>query len=397
MPFTRKRYQTGTLQKVSRKTGPKMWVYRWRELAPDGSARVQKKLTIGSVKQYETKTEAMNAVTSLRLQINSDVPLTRLEETFTFEKLWGHFQEHELDKRKAERSPTTIEMYRHNMRLYVLPYWKDTPIAEFDPVPVEEWLGTLKRKDGVDLAPGTKVKVRNQLRVIFYHALRHRLMDNKLPNPIELVRQSGQRQRTPDVLTIAEIKAIISHVGSHLIRTAIYVAAETGLRRSELRGLRWSDVLFDELWIKVERGVVESHITRGKTEESRKGVPMSQDLADLLREWRGQSPYRAEDDWVFASAHMNGTSPVWLDAAVKAYIRPAVEQAGIKKRVAWHTLRHSLSTILAGSGEQMKTVQGLMRHKQIATTANLYTRDDDDAKRAAQRKMGGLYLVKTAS
>ena len=116
------------------------------------------------------------------------------DDVWTFEKLWGHFQEHELEKRRAERSPTTIDKYGENMRLYVLPYWKDTPIEQFDPVMVEDWLGTLLRKDGRPLAPGTKVKIRNQMRVIFYHDLHRKLLDPKLgPNPIELVRQSGQR------------------------------------------------------------------------------------------------------------------------------------------------------------------------------------------------------------
>jgi integrase len=398
MPITRQRYQSGTVQKVKRAKGPQMWVYRWRVLAPDGT-RVQRKQTIGSVEKYKTESAAMKAVESLRAQANADVPLSRPDDVWTFEKLWGHFQEHELEKRRAERSPTTIDKYGENMRLYVLPYWKDTPIEQFNPVDVEDWLGTLLRKDGRPLAPGTKVKIRNQLRVIFYHALRRKLLDPKLgPNPIELVRQSGQRQRIPDTLTVREIVAIIAHVKSPLIRTVIYVAAETGLRRSELRGLRWSDIDFDGLWIKVERGVVESHITRGKTEESRKGVPMSPDLANILTEWKAACLYKANGDWVFASVQTSGRTPVWLEEALKAHVRPAAQEAGITtKQIGWHSFRHSLGTILATAGENMKTTQGLLRHRQIATTANLYTRDDDDAKRAAQRRMGGMYLVKTGS
>ncbi len=397
MPVTRKRYQSGTLQKVKRAKGPNVWVYRWRELAPDGR-RVQRKQVIGSEKKFPTKSDAMKAAESLRLQANAEVPLTRPDGgPLTFAALWGHFQLHELEKRKAERSPTTIEIYKDNMRYYVLPHWRDVPIADFKPVAVEAWLGTLHRRDGKSLAPGTKCKIRNQLRVIFDHALRHELMDTALPNPIKLVRQSGQRLKAPDTLTIDEINAIIARIDSQLIRTAIYVAAETGLRRSELRGLQWRSILFDDLWIAVERGVVDRHVTRGKTEESRKGVPMSPELANILLEWKAASLYKDEQDWVFASTLKKGKTPVWLGEAVKVHIRPAVEKAKINKRVGWHTLRHSLGTILANAGENMKTTQGLLRHRQIATTANLYTRDDEDLKRAAQRKMGGLHLVKTTS
>ena len=398
MPITRKKYQAGTLQKVKRAKGPQMWVYRWRELTSDGS-RVQRKQTIGSVEKYKTKSDAMKAVESLRLQINADVPTTRSEDAWTVERVWGHFQAHELEMRKAERSPTTIEMYRHNMRRYVLPHWRNLPIDLMQPVGVEEWLGGLRRKDGSKpLAGGTKVKIRNQMRVIFDHALRHRLIDSTVPNPLKLVRQSGLRERTPDVLDVAEISAILSRVKSPLIRTVIYVAAETGLRRSELRGLRWSDIQFDKLWIKVERGVVERHITRGKTEESRKGVPMTGDLAAILTAWKAECLYKADSDWVFASVQTSGRSPVWLDSALKVHVHTAASAAGITtKQIGWHSFRHSLGTILAASGESMKTAQGLLRHRQIATTANLYTRDDEDAKRAAQGKMKGIYLVKTGT
>jgi integrase len=397
MPITRKRYQSGTLQKVPRANGPDVWVYRWRQLMPDGR-RVQRKQTIGTVKKYKTESDAKKAAESLRLQANAEVPLTRPDEgPITFGGLWGHFQKYELDARLDARSPTTIECYQNNLRLYVLPKWKDTPVVELKAVSVEQWLGTLQRNDGGPLAPGTKVKLRNQMRVIFDHALRHEQIDPQVPNPFKLVRQGGQRLRTPDTLTIDEIKAILSHIDSHLVRTAIFVAAETGLRRSELRGLKWSDVMFGQLWIKVERGVVDKLLTRGKTEESRRGVPMTEALASILTKWREASLYGGAGDWVFASAQTGGKTSYWLGEAVRQHIRPAVEAAKINKRVGWHTMRHSLGTILADSGESMKTTQGLLRHKQIATTANIYTRDNEDSKRSAQGKMKGMYLVKTGS
>jgi integrase len=390
MPVTRQRYQAGTLQKVSRAKGPKMWVYRWRELAPDGT-RIQRKQTIGSVEKYKTESDALKAVGSLRLQINADVPVTRPDEGWTFAKLWGHFQDHELDSGVTERSPTTIEMYRRYLHSYTLPKWKDVPITEIKAVAVEGWLRTLRGTRGDLLSPGTKMKVRNQMSAIFNHAIRHELYERA--NPISSVRQGGKRLRKPDVLSLAEIKAILARISSPLIRTAMLVAAVTGLRRSELRGLKWENIDFDGLWIKVERGVVESHITRGKTDESRKGVPMPPGLKDALLAWREQSVHRADTDWVFASDQTSGKNPMWLCMALKTHVRPAVKAARIEKKVGWHTMRHSLATLLAGSGESMKVVQELLRHAQMSTTADLYTQGDEDAKRAAQQKVSSLFLV----
>jgi integrase len=388
MPVTRSRsrYQEGSIERASRTTGPDVWVYRWRELDPDGR-RVQKKRAIGDVKKYPTESKARQAVESLRAAINADRPTA----VMTFSQLWGHFIVHELDSGVTERSATTVAMYRTYLRAYTLPRWKDVSLDQVKAVTVEGWLRTLRGTGGELLSPGTKMKVRNQLSAIFNHAIRHELFDKA--NPITSVRQGGKRLRKPDILSLNEMKSILARIQSPLIRTAILVAAVTGLRRSELRGLRWSDVDFEGLWIRVERGMVGTVETRGKTEESRKGVPMPQVLADSLLVWRELSMYKADSHWVFASAQTSGRNPVWLCETLKSVIKPAVAEAGIAKRVGWHTWRHSLATILAGSGESMKTVQELLRHAQMSTTSDVYAQADADAKRAAQERVSGLFLV----
>ncbi len=140
MSVTRQRYQNGSLVQVERATGPNVWVYRWREI-DDERRRIQRKKTIGTTETYKTKSLALKAVESLRLKANADVPLTRPEEPYTFAKLWGHFQEHELYSTDADRSPTTIQLYLDNARLYLIPRWGDTPIDQIKTVAREvvEW------------------------------------------------------------------------------------------------------------------------------------------------------------------------------------------------------------------------------------------------------------------
>jgi integrase len=116
-----------------------------------------------------------------------------------------------------------------------------------------------------------------------------------------MVRQSGKRLRTPDKLSLAEMQAIIEALPNQIHRVAILIAASTGLRRSEIRGLQWQDVDFEELWLHLRRGFVRTVETKLKTEGSRRGVPLPPDLADLLRDWRGQTPHRSDCDWVLAS------------------------------------------------------------------------------------------------
>ena len=385
MPSVRSSYQEGSIEKVSRAKGPDVWVYRWRELQPDGS-RVQRKRVVGDVKRYPKLADAKRATENLRTEINAQQ--TRVGK-ITFRELWGHFQAHELSDPEVDRSPTTIEGYRDNARLHIVPRWGDSFLDEIKAPAVEKWLRSLP------FAPATKSKLRNHMSAIFAHAIRHGLWSER--NPIASVRQGAKRQKIPEILSMAEMQAILAALKEPVLRLAILIAAVTGLRRSEIRGLRWFDVDFAKLWLHLRRGVVRKHHTKLKTEGSRKGVPIPQDLADVLAEWRGQSLYPTDDDWVFASPEKAGKTPLWLDMMLEDHIRPAALAAGVTKHFAWHTFRRSLASLLADKGEDVKVVQELLRHAHASTTQDLYQQAGADAKRAAQEHTSSLFLVAKAS
>ena len=67
------------------------------------------------------------------------------------------------------------------------------------------------------------------------------------------------------------------------------------------------------------------------------------------------------------------------------HIRPAAKRAGITKRIGWHTLRHTFGTLLKANGEDVATVQALMRHANVRVTMNTHVQAVTPAKRKAQR------------
>jgi integrase len=136
----------------------------------------------------------------------------------------------------------------------------------------------------------------------------------------------------------------------------------TGLRRSELLALKWSDVDFSSLELNVVRSIYLRMIGNCKTEASRKPVPLDAQVAADLWLWKESSKYSKSDDWIFASPHTEGRFPYWPDILLLRIIQPAARRAGIKKRVGWHTFRHSYSSLLVANGENVKVVQELMRH-----------------------------------
>ena len=273
MSSTRKRsYQEGSIALVKRAKGPDVWVYRWRELQAGGT-RVHRKRVIGDLNSYPTKSDAKKSIEDFRARINAQ---PEPSEQMTVKKLWDLFQherfpeetvngqseETEVDDQalgEDDLSPTTIQNYKDNFRTYILPRWGDVLLEKVKPSDVQTWLRSLKaaketpvttgstRTVRKPLAPGTKAKIRNQMSALFSFAILQDLWPQDRRNPIAAVKQSAKRQRRPDVLNVEETHALLAELADPMDRTAILTAASTALRRSEIRGLKWFDVDFDNL------------------------------------------------------------------------------------------------------------------------------------------------------
>jgi integrase len=367
--FTRQRYQLASLSREARKAGPSVWIFRWRENAAEG--RVYRKVVVGTVEQFPTKTAAKHAVAKLRSTINADnaaVPMTVTQ-------LVRHYEENELPK-KAWSTQRTVET---TFKIWVLPTWGEHKLVDVKTVQAESWL------HGLSLANHTKAKIRNVMHIIFTHACRHEWLDK---NPMTLVRQSAKRQKMPDVLELDELKMLLEELDNPA-RLLVFLTVATGLRISEALGLKWSDVDFSDGHILLRRAVVHQHEGDMKTEASQKPVPIDGALLHALQDWSGQTLYRQNDDWVFASPDKGGNQPYWPEILLKCHVQPAAIRLGITKQIGWHSFRRTFATLLGGS-EDVKTMQGLMRHANSRLTLDLYAQALTPAKRAAHRRLVGL-------
>jgi integrase len=167
----------------------------------------------------------------------------------------------------------------------------------------------------------------------------------------------------------------------------------TGLRVGELLALRWSDIDFAKGQVSVTRSIVLQRVGDCKTEASRKPVPLDPRLAEALYNWRLISPYPQLDDWVFASPHSNGSLPYWPSAFFRAHILPAANVLGIED-IGWHTFRRTYATLLKANGEDVKTVQELLRHANSLVTMNLYAQAVTQTKRDAQSRVVSMLFDK---
>ena len=101
---------------------------------------------------------------------------------------------------------------------------------------------------------------------------------------------------SPVILIPSEVLRLISVLAVRE-RTLVLLAFGTGLRMSELFGLKWDDIDFQKNEISVTRSIVFQVVGPCKTEASQKPVPLDPFLAEALHTWRQHIRYRAADDW----------------------------------------------------------------------------------------------------
>ena len=132
-------------------------------------------------------------------------------------------------------------------------------------------------------------------------------------------------------------------------------------------------------------------------------VVMHPALAQAMQEWRRESLYSKDSDWIFASVKEKGKIPRSASICSRDYLRPAATKAGVipanfHGRFAWHNLRHSLATFLGSTeGVRPAVVQSILRHKKLSTTMEIYTHGVDSEQLKAQGQYLDAIKLKPAS
>jgi site-specific recombinase XerD len=165
-----------------------------------------------------------------------------------------------------------------------------------------------------------------------------------------------QPQKLPDLLSREDVRRLLdacTHPRDRLLLATTYAA---GLRVSEVVALKVSDLDADRMTI---------HIALGKGAKDRY-VPLAQRLLQDVRSyWRIQPPRV----WLFANRQ--GTRPIDVTVAQKLYTLAKL-RAGIRKQGGIHALRHAFATHLLEAGRDVQTVQHLLGHRHLSTTARYF-------------------------
>jgi len=250
----------------------------------------------------------------------------------------------ELQRRNY--APSTVRCYIHAVQDFAK-YFGRSPYR-LGPDHIRQYQAHLFRDR--KLLAGTIALRTAALRFLYVKTLRRPYLHEQIPFP--------KRPMTlPTVLSLEEVERLIASASNLMHRAMLMTLYATGLRRSELCQLKVADIDSQRMVIRVRQG-------KGARDRD---VLLSPKLLETLREyWRWMKPRT----YLFPGTVKNWradvpiTPKVVWNAVVEARTR-----AGIQKHVTPHTLRHSFATNMLEAGADLRSIQMLLGHRDLADTA----------------------------
>lgn len=215
--------------------------------------------------------------------------------------------------------------------------------------------------------------IKNFFSGIFSHALRMGARNNSNPWREVRIPQAPEPGET-HAYSPEEIALMMSAVAEPY-DLLILLAACSGLRKSEIRGLRWADWNVETSTLSVNRAVWRGHVKTTKSAASKAPVPVVPVLAVRLARHKSTVPC---GDKSFMFPNGSGGS-LDLDNVARRFIAPKV--GGLWR--GWHACRRGLATFLHANNVADKEIQAILRHENVAITQKSYIKTVPENVRAA--------------
>jgi integrase len=286
---------------------------------------------------------------------------------------------------------TTADSYRGMISKYLEPKFSSMCLRDLTPLTLQQYFSSLAAGR---VAFPSILKIRDTLSSILRSAVRYGFLIQNPMDGLQMPPDKRGRRAKPHI-TPEQFNALVE-IMSEPYATMAYTAVWTGLRVSELIGLKWRCIHHDA--ISIEQRYTRGDWSAPKTNASAATIGVSPEvIARLLnlksltvevRAGRGTRTYKliksdGPDDLVFQS--VKDGRPMNDQNVLKRHLQPAAKKLGLY--VNWRALRTSHATWLVQAGADAKSVQGQMRHSRISTTLDIYAQIVPAAQRQAIEKL----------
>ena len=357
---------------IYKKSGSWLLQYRRDEIVDGQVVRKRVACKLAPVcDQYRSEASVRHLAEEILAPINART--ARPESTQT---VAGFLENAYLPHCRETLRPSTARGYLDVFRL-VQPHLGDIRLREVRTSDIDRLLRAVA--DSKARSHNALRNVKSFLSGAFRHAKR---TDAISENPVRdsAIPRGKSKSDTP-AYTLDEIQAMLAAL-KEPARTCVLTAALTGLRQSEIRGLRWEDFRGDELL--VARSVWGSHVRETKTLSSHAPIPVLPILKRALEEHKARN---SGDGYIF---HGDTGRPLVLANLVRREIRPALKAVGLRWK-GWHGFRRGLATTLYQLGSPGKIIQSVLRHAHLNTTMAFYVKPVQAESHKAMAKLEAAF------
>ena len=221
-------------------------------------------------------------------------------------------------------------------------------------------------------------------------------------NPVtKSVKCPKKKNKNTRVLTVDEQKRFLESAKENVNYNHFLFVLQTGVRSSELRGLKWGDIDFENRIIHIMRNVThDSNNNRFitgelKTSSGQRDIPMTQTVFNLLLDIKSRQKNKQQKVVSFEfSDHifLNRNGKLIPNSNYDRYLEKICKKAGIEK-ISMHILRHTFATRCIESGMKPKTLQKILGHANISMTMDLYVHVTEDEKEKEMMKFEQMCSV----
>lgn len=291
-----------------------------------------------------------------------------------------------LSIKRSMLEVSTYEAYCIYVTKHIIPYFADAQLEDLKPMAVQRYISDKLENGRCDGNGGlSRASVRKHIQVIreaLDNAVRFEYIE-KNPAALVVLPRKKRGEKDPEVfLEIEEAKSLLSALDGKRIYPLVLITLLYGLRRSEVLGLTWSSVDFDEDLIYINNTIVknitiiEKKTTKNDTSR-RKFYLFPEVKAELLKVRAAQEGYRRFRELAGVPYHESDYCFTWEDGRLYRpdYIyrrfQNDLKNIGFKK-MRFHDLRHSTASILFDRGWDIKDVQEWLGHADSSITSNIY-------------------------
>ena len=305
---------------------------------------------------------------------------------------------------RQQKRPSTVKFYVDVWENHLRARVGNIRLRDFRTCDGERLLADIARTTA--LSRSSLKHIKSTLSGAFSYALRQGVLVG-VPNPMrETSVPKGRETEETYAYQVEEIQRMLMFLPEPA-RTIVMTAGYTGLRKGELRGIRWEDYKGGQ--IHVAQSVWNGHVSEPKTRKSKAPVPIIKPLADALYA-HAERENKPANGPIFRAGNKK---PLNLDNLAKRVIIPALQVCSVCRQAkadheadghafeldetlpkwhGWHSFRRGLATNLNRLGVDDKTIQAILRHSNIATTMNIYVKSVNESQVEAMERLSDAVL-----